>query len=288
MPYPLPPLDAPVRVAFLGPEATTAAHALHHPVAGMLPRFVDVREGADVRRVRSALAGAAPHVVVALAPAGLPDGALAGLRAATLAVAAPGDPAPHGYDRVLRTPGPEGHGAWRSRPLPVDDRLYAPVRPGRRPARAICVGRSTAHREWVLTPSKHAHDVLHYAHGLVGAAYAEAMAAADVGIALHAEPGGSFPSQALLHLAAGQLLISERLRPPAGLEPGIDFLPIDSREGLMALLHQLQLRPDAYERVRIRGRICAEQHRASRVWPRIVADLLHDLRVFGTTRTLHA
>jgi hypothetical protein len=288
MPYPVPPLDAPMRVAFLGSAATTSAHALHDPVAGALPRFVDVRPGADVRRVRAALADAAPHVVVALAPDTLPPGALDGLRAATLAVAPPGTPAPEGYDRILRTPGPGGDGAWRSRPLPVDDRLYAPVRPGRRPARAVCVGRSTEHREWVLTPSKHAHDVVHYAHGLVGAAFADVMAAADVGIALHAEPGGGFPSQALLHLAAGQLLISERLTPPAGLEPGIDFLPIDSREELMALLHQLQLRPDAYERVRIRGRLKADDHHASRVWPRIVRDLLHDLRVFGTARTLHA
>jgi hypothetical protein len=288
MPYPVPALDAPVRVAFLGPAATSAAHALHDPVAGVLPRFIDVRAGADVRRVRSALADAAPHVAVVLAPDAVPPDALAGLRAATLAVVPPAIPAPEGYDRVLRTPGPDGGGAWRSRPLPVDDRLYAPVRRGGGPARAVCVGRSTEHREWVLTPSKHAHDVVHYAHGLVGAAFTEVMAGAEVGIALHAEPGGGFPSQALLHLAAGQLLISERLTPPAGLQPGIDFLPIDSREGLMALLHQLQLRPDAYERVRIRGRIAAEDHRASRVWPRIVRDLLHDLRLFGTTRTLHA
>jgi hypothetical protein len=287
MPYPLPPLGAPVRVAFLGPAATTAAHALHDPVAGLLPRFIDVRSPADPRRVRSALAAAAPHVVIALAPDALAPGALAGLRAATLAVAGPQAPAPGGFDRVLRTPGTGGTGAWRSRPLPVDDRLYAAVRPGRRPARALCVGRSTEHREWVLTPSKHAHDVVHYAHGLVGDDFTAVLAAADVGIALHAEPGPGFPAQALLHLAAGQLLIAERLTPPCGLEPGIDFLQIDSREGLMALLHQLQLRPDAYERIRVRGRRKAEEHRASRVWPRIVGDLLQDLRVFGTTRTLH-
>jgi hypothetical protein len=288
MPYPLPPLGAPLRIAFLGPASTTSAHALHDPAGGVLPRFIDVRAGTDARRIRSALSDAAPHVVVALAPDALPAGSLSALRAATLAVASPDGPEPEGFDRVLRTPGPGGAAAWRSRPVPVDDRLYAPARSARRPGRALFVGRSTAHREWVLVPSKHAHDVVHYAHGLVGAAFAEVMATAEVGIALHAQAGGGFPSQALLHLAAGQLLISERLTPPAGLQPGIDFLPIDSREGLMALLHQLQLRPDAYERVRIRGRIAAEDHRASRVWPRIVRDLLHDLRVFGTTRTLHA
>jgi hypothetical protein len=48
----------------------------------------------------------------------------------------------------------------------------------------------------------------------------------------------------------------------------------------------LRWRPDSYERVRVRGRLKAEQHRASRVWPRIVRDLLRDLSVFGTARTL--
>jgi hypothetical protein len=65
------------------------------------------------------------------------------------------------------------------------------------------------------------------------------------------------------------------------LEPGIDFLELDSRDSLLTILMQLRLHPDAYERVRVRGRLKAEQHRASVVWPRIVHDLIHDLRVFG-------
>jgi len=287
-PYPQPPLGAPVRVAFLGPAATSSAHALHQPVPELSPRFIDVRAGADPRLLRAALSDAAPHVVIAFAPEALPPGALAGLRAATLAVVAPEAPPPDHYDRVLRMPGSDAHGAWRSRPLPIDDRLYAEVGPTRSPPRALCVGRSTAHREWLLTPVKHAHDVVHYAHGLVGAAFVRVLAAADVGIALHAEPSPGFPAQALLHLAAGHLLLTERLSPLCGLEPGIDFLQIDSREDLETLLYQLRLRPDAYERVRVRGRLKAEAHRASRVWPRIVGDLLHDLRVFGTARAVHA
>ena len=281
--YPLPPLGAPVRVAFVGAAATTAAHALHDPVPGLDPRFVDVRADADPRVVERALAEAAPHVVIALAPQAPP----ANLRAATLAVAGPGDVVPDGFDRVLRTPGPGAEsGAWRSRPLPVDDRLYAPVRPARRTARALCAGRSTEHREWMLTPAKHAYDVVHYAHGLVGSAFADVLAGADVGIALSAGSSPGFPSQALVHLAAGQLLLAEPLTPPCGLEPGIDFLPLHSREHLMTLLYQLQRRPEAYERIRVRGRLKAEEHRASRVWPRIVGDLLQDLRVFGGARTL--
>jgi hypothetical protein len=189
---------------------------------------------------------------------------------------------------VLRTPGRGGDAAWRTRPLPIDDGLYAAVRPSRRAPRALFVGRSTEHREWVLAPANHEHDVVHYAHGLTGAAFADVLNTTDIGIALQHGPVHGFPPQALLHLAAGQLLPAERLAPACGLEPWIDFLEIESRERLVRLLAQLRLRPDAYDRVRVRGRLKAEDHRASRVWPRIVGDLLDDVRVFGTTRTLHA
>jgi hypothetical protein len=281
--YPLPPLGAPLRVAFLGAAATSAAHALHEPAGGVEPRFIDVRAGAEPRALRAALADFAPHVVIALAPELVPREAIAGVRAATLALGA--EPSPL-YDRLLGTPGATG--VWRARPLPIDDRLYADVKPSQRPPRALFVGRSTEHREWVLTPAKHSHDVVHYTHGLTGQALRDALAATDVGIALPAEPGHGFPPQTFLHLAAGQLLLAERLQPACGLEPGIDFLELDSRDSLVTILMQLTLRPDAYERVRIRGRLKAEEQRASRVWPRIAQDLLHDIRVFGARNTLNA
>jgi len=288
MPYPLPVPGAPLRVAFAGPAATFAVHALHSPAFGVEPRFVDVRAGADPRTIRALLADAAPHVVIALGPQPLPPAALEGIRAAVLAVVAPDVPGPdpHTVDRVLRTPGPGDAPRWRSRPLPVDDRIFAPVRPAGSAPRALCVGRSTEHREWVLTPAKHTHDVTHYAHGLADTAFSDAMAGADIGIALHPGPVHGFPSQAPLHLASGHLLLSERLAPACGLEAGIDFLEIHSRDALVALLTQLGWRPESYERMRVRGRLKAEAHRASRVWPRIVHDLLRDLSVFGTARTL--
>jgi hypothetical protein len=278
-PYPLPPLGAPVRIAFLGSASGSGAHALHAPANGLHPRFVELRPGADPR---AALRDFAPHVVIALEPQLLAPTGLDGVNAATLAVAAPGPDPLARFDRVLRTPGPgDATGAWRSRPLPVDDRLFGDVTPSRRPPRTLFVGRSTPHREWILTPAKHDHDLVHYTHGLTGEALAKELQTADVGIALTADPGHGFPAQALMHLAAGHLLLTEHLHPPCGLESGIDFLELDSRDALLTILMQLRLHRDAYERVRIRGRLKAEAHRASSVWPRIVADLLQDLRVFG-------
>jgi hypothetical protein len=259
-----PPLDAPLRVAFLGPAPTCAVHALHAPAGGLRPTFLDVRADVDPVALATELRALAPHVVVALDPAVVPVSALAGLRAATLACS----PAA-GYDRAL--------GVWRALPLPVDDALFAPVRRSASPPRPLFLGASTPHREGVLIGAKHAHEVVHYAHGLVGARLAEVLAAADVGIGLRESEAPGFAPGALVHLAAGHLLLCERLAPTFGLEPGIDHLTFRSPGELLFLLDGLRLRPDAYERVRLWGRAKAEGYRASVVWPRVVGDLLREL-----------
>lgn len=259
-----PPLDAPVRVAFLGPAPATAVHALHAPAGGLAPTFLDVRAGVDPELLAAELRALAPHVVVALDPGVVPVEALAGLRAATLA-AGPAE----GYDRAL--------GTWRAMPLPVDDALFAPVRRASSPPRVVFLGASTPHREGVLVGAKHVHEVVHWAHGLDRSRLLDVLAAADVGIALRASEAPGFAESALLHLAAGHLLLSERLTPTFGLEPGIDHLTFRSPGELLFLLDGLRLRPDAYERVRLWGRAKAEGHRASVVWPRIVGDLLREL-----------
>ena len=267
-----------LRVAFAGAAGTYAPHALHRKTANVEPYFLDVRPGAPARGIRAALESAAPHVVIAFAPGEALSEAVTGLPAAKLAVGSG-----EGFDRVLALPGGDG---WRARPLPVDDALYMPVTASRHPPHALAIGRSTDHRETVLTPAKHSHDILHYAHGLEGEALREQLDAADIGLVALAEAGAGFPPQALLHLAAGHLLIAEPFAPTCGLEPGIDYLEAATPELMVTLLAQLRLRPDAYERIRVRGRLKAEEHRASRVWPRIVRDLLQDLRAFGTANTL--
>jgi hypothetical protein len=260
--------DAPIRVAFLGSAATAGVHALHTPAGGLEPMFIDVRPGMPPGKVRARLDREAAEVIVALEPKALPTGALDGLPAAKLAVG-PGN----GFDRQL--------GTWRSRPLPVDDRVFADVRPSQRPPRPLFLGASSPHREGLLIHAKHGYDVQHYAHGLSGDALIDVLAAADVGIALNLTPEPDFPPQMLLHLAAGHLLLAERPTPSNGLESGIDYLEFDSHDGLLGLLYQLKLRPDAYDRIRVRGRLKADEHRASRVWPRLIFDLLADCATFG-------
>lgn len=305
-PYALPALGAPMRAAFVGPRASFDAHVMHRPAGGLAPTFVDVRADRDPGALRGALHAAAPHVVVVLGIHDVPRALLDDVPAATLGVvtrAVPGQQASvggeapaapslgpiAGYDRVLACDPAflelgGGDAVWRSMPLPVDDRMYAPVRPERRPPRALFLGQSTEYRERFLIRAKHEYDVLHYAHGLWGDPLREVLGAVDVGLNVHCDGRPRFESRVLLHLAAGHLLLTEPLSPLHGLEPEIDFLPVVAPDELVLVLGQIMRRPQAHDRVRLRGRAKAEAHRASRVWPRLIGDLLDDLAAFGTER----
>jgi hypothetical protein len=307
-PYALPPVGAPVRVAFVGSRARFDAHVLHRPAAGVSPAFVDFRAEGDPGELRAALQAAAPHVVVVLGAGSVPAGLLADVPAATLGVVTQTVPRPEGgangdleplpspafgptadFDRIV-TCDPEvvalagGDAVWRSLPLPVDDRIYGSVRTARGRPRPLFLGESTEYRERFLMRAKHEYDVLHYAHGLWGDALREVLDKVDVGLNVHRDRRPRFERRVLLHLAAGHLLVTEPLSPLHGLEPEIDFIPVARPDELLTVLGQLARRRELHDRVRLRGRAKAEDYRASRVWPRLLGDLLDDLAAFGTER----
>jgi hypothetical protein len=173
---------------------------------------------------------------------------------------------------------------WRSLPLPVADRLFAPPRAPSATPTILFVGRSTEHRERFLARPKAELDVVHAAFGIGPDELERMMREHDIAVNLHNEPYPSFENRVSLHLAAGQLVVSETLDPTHGLEPDIDYLEVAEPEQLLAVLRTAVVQPRAYARVRVRGRMKAEAFRASRVYPRLVADLFADLRAFGTER----
>lgn len=278
----------------------------------MSPGFIDLRDGADFGPVLSELEQSNPDVIVVFRPDLVPAGAMTGLNGLVLGVTI--DPLPRAgrsshesldfnlamlaradrrnFDRVLLTD-PLGWDTvadllpvWRCAPLPVDDSLYREPTASRHPPRFAFIGHSNVHRETMLVDQKHKFDLTHYAYGLLGQDLREALEAIDVGVCLHNDEGIiAFPDTLLLHLAAGHLVISEPLDPPFGLDAGIHYLEVGSRYDLDLRLHQLHKTPDAYDRVRLRGNHFAQQFRASRFWPRLVKDLIIDVRVFGSERT---
>jgi hypothetical protein len=174
-----------------------------------------------------------------------------------------------------------GQRVWRSIPAPVSDSYYRPVHELRGAPRAMAIGRSTVHRERMLTPAKHHNDLLQVIHGVSGDALAELLDGCDVGVYVAREDDGSYGQQIGLHLAAGQLLLSEQLSGGHGLEVDIDYLCFDSPEGLVWMLERLAVFPEMALRPRVRGRLKAEQFRASRLFARLAHDVLADVAAFG-------
>jgi hypothetical protein len=137
----------------------------------------------------------------------------------------------------------------------------------------------------MLIPVKHRHDLLQVVHGVSGEALRELLCEYDVGVYVPPEPGGGFGSQVGMHLAAGHLLLAEALTPAHGLERNIDFLQVDSADGFVWVLDRLHRFPEMHQRIRVRGRLKAEQYRASRLFKRLTHDLLTDVSAFGGSVT---
>jgi hypothetical protein len=303
-----------LRMAFVGQSTFFEACALPDGAApGVTTRFLEHRAGGDAAALRAELDRFAPDVVVVFRPETLPAGALIGLRAAVLGFLTEPIPReegsgavrhedlerrlweleqvdPDNVDRVvtfdphIAQTADEVLPVWRSLPLPVSDRYYAPVTPITGEPRPVFVGRSTRHRERILGPAKHHHDILHLAFGVGAAGLEEVMRDHDVAINVHNEPYPSFENRVCLHLAAGHLVLTEPLSPTHGLEPGIDYVEFHRPDQLADLLSALRRTPAMWQAVRLRGRRKAELFRASRVYPRLAHDLLEDLSAHGSPR----
>jgi hypothetical protein len=314
-PYPVPRDGAPLRLAFVGQSTFFEACALEEHSGRAHTTFVEFRAGGDADAMLARLRAFGPHVVVVFRPEVLPAGVFGDVRAAVLGFLTEPIPRTRGHrahadlkrrraaiaamdtgnvDRLvafdpLIVPTADAFmRVWRSLPLPVADRLYAPVRrPAGRPS-ILFVGRSTEHRERFLARPKAELDLVHAAFGIGMDELGALLGAHDIGVNLHNEPYPSFENRVCLHLAAGQLVVSETLSPTHGLEPDIDYLEIAEPDQLLAVLRAAVRFPHAYDRVRIRGRRKAEAFRASHVYPRLASDLLLDLRAFGTARAAAA
>ena len=303
-------MNGPVlRVAFVGQRTFFEACSVlgrHGPLHG---DFVDFRLRGDAGVLVAQLEDLSPDVIVVFRPEAIPAGALEGLRATTIGFLT--EPIPRGqssvedqrrrlweleqvdaanFDRVVAfdplivETAEQVLPVWRSLPLPVNDRYYADVRPITGTPRLLFVGRSTPHREALLTPVKHEYDLMHLAFGVDADELERVLREHDVGINAHNDKYLSFENRVLLHLAAGHLVLSEALSPLHGLEPGIDFVQFGHQGHLLWAVDRLLRFPGVYDRVRVRGRLKAEQYRASRVWPRLIGDAFADIAAFGSPR----
>ncbi len=284
-----------LRVAFVGSRVWLDGCAPTGPVHGLSTERFAIVDAAASENTFAAVAEFQPHATVIFDAPSLPAGALSlapGVTLGLLVAGRPDESLTAGLDSLDRlvsfdpalTGTPVGHGqVWRAIAPPVSDLLFAEVRPLRHAPRAMSIGRSSAHREAMLMPAKHHHDLLQVIHGISGEPLRELLSECDVGVFVARDSGGGFGAQIGMHLAAGQLLLAEQLVPAHGLERNIDYLHVDSPDGLVWVLDRLGRFPEMYRRIRVRGRLKAEQYRASRVFARLAQDLLADVRIFGAS-----
>lgn len=304
---PLPDPGRPFRVAFVGQRTYFQVCSQTVPSPVIEPTFVEFRSGADPDALVARLRAVAPHVVVVFRPEIIPVGTLRGLDALTLGFLT--EPLPRvdddehpdlrrrlqdlalvdadQFDRVVAFDPHISDAAsrylpvWRALPLPVSDEVFSAELPTFDDVRSLFVGRTTPHREKWLLPAKHLYDLMHVEHGVFGTDLADLARRFLIAINLHNEPYPSFENRVPLHLAVGNLVITETLSPTNGLDPGLDFIEASDADDLVSYLGLIDDDPERFESIRVRGHLKAEAFRASRVYARLVLDLLQDAAVFG-------
>jgi len=300
--------EPPLRVAFVGQSTFFEACSLESQAAaavGLESRFFEYRDASPIEPVLEELGEFGADVTVVFRPEIIPPGAFHELPGAVVGFLT--EPLPRrergqvahkdlgvrlrdlhrvdrlnvdrviSFDPMIVAAADEAVPVWRSLPLPVADSFYRSVGAALAAPPALFVGRSTPHRERFLAASKEQGEILHLGFGVDSSHLQELMEEHSVAINVHNEPYPTFENRVCLHLAAGQLVLSEPLSPLHGLEPGIDFLECADGDVLAERLERLRQMPRLWQDVRIRGRRKAELYRASRVYPRIIFDLLADL-----------
>ena len=305
----------PLRLAFVGQREYFHYTSLQAPVGGVEPSFVHFYPDAPAEPMVRALAAIQPDIVFVWRPELVPAGAFADLDALTVGyltepLPRPGAAPPHpdlrmrwnnlvrtdpsNFDRIasfdpLVVPTVDAHmRVWRSFPIPVSDSYFAPVNdPNPRPA-VLFTGRSTDHRERFLGHVKKDFDTVHLAHGVTDEQLLPFLRQSDIGVNLHNHPYPTFENRVPAYLAAGLLVITEPLSPHHGLQPGRDLLEVGEPDHLYELVRRAGQAPHAFDTIRRSGRRAAERWRASRVYPRLVDDLIRDVRAFGRGRPARA
>ena len=282
-----------IRLAIVGPQAWLAQCTPASVRGAHSIRTFSVSGHSSGDGLAEGLASFDPHVTVLLDIASLSSELLERAPGTTLGVLVDGIP-PGGmssrleavdrllsFDPQLTWEEIAGKELWRAIPPPVGDRLFSDGQRREGPPRALSIGVATPHREWMLLPAKHHHDLLEVIQGAHEDHVRALFAGHDIGVYIPPEPTGGFGAEIGQHLAAGRLLLCGELSPTHGLERGIDYLQVDTPDGLVWVLDRLARFPGMYRRIRIRGRMKAEQYRASRVFSRLIHDLRADVGAFG-------
>jgi hypothetical protein len=235
-------------IAVIGPEVVLAT------CAPLGPEFA--------RTDRAGLAAAGADVVVAFSPGERERGLIAELsRPAILWYGGQAEaPAETARQRVVAACGP----AWRNVAFPVTDSAFS-----------ACGPDTLGSVAWLGPASPRRHEYLRWFPD--GPAVSEKSDSAVAVNLVDPTDERSHGHRVAYALAEGRLVVSERLTPARGLEPGSDYLAGADLSDVFHAVVGSHRSPASFRRVRLRGRMKAELFRSSAVVRRLAGDLLREL-----------
>ena len=160
---------------------------------------------------------------------------------------------------------------WQYVPIPVADTLF---QLGNQQdelidvSRGLFVGRVTPYRNKFLEPLKHS-----YSWTVLDNAYLVDLRPYSLALNLHNDTYPNFENRVLLHMALGQLVITERLEPSYDLGNGVTHIEFSGVSELEELIELLKLDSISFEGIRANGFAIAKNYSATKIWSRIFDDL---------------
>jgi hypothetical protein len=154
---------------------------------------------------------------------------------------------------------------WRRAPWPAADRLFELELP-RTPLVAVAVEDERRRAGLVERLDGGADTVA------CERLTAEALRQASV-VIMAADPPSLFPARAFAVLAARRVLVIDRMPAAFGLLPGRDHVQVGGDDDASQAALSVVRHPESFHWMRTLGALAAERQRASRVYPRLAADL---------------
>jgi hypothetical protein len=160
-------------------------------------------------------------------------------------------------------------------PLPVNDVLFSRPRTSEIFSKIVFVGRINEYRKNILQNIKHAYDPLVIDNGVTYPSLKQILPDKNViAINIHVGRMRTFEHRALVHMAMGHLVISQKLFPSFGILPNCEYLIFQSGLDLEKQIEKVKNNPELAQWIAARGNDMANRHIASEVWANVYSTIL--------------
>jgi hypothetical protein len=176
-----------------------------------------------------------------------------------------------GYNSIFAESLEKHFPIWSYFPIPIRDDLILPSEVDHSELSidtGIFVGRTTPYRSQYLEPLKHK-----YGWTVLDSAHIVNLLPYSVALNLHNNKYKNFENRNFLHMALGQLVISEPQSPTLDLSPGFTHLEFSGLEELLHMIENLEIHKSDIESVRLAGKKFVQRYSSSNTWGKLLTDM---------------